>query len=270
MVKIIGIGDNVVDKYIHMGNMYPGGNALNIAVLAKRLGAETAYIGCLGNDYAGNHIYESLKKEGVDVSKVRVLDGENAYARVTLVDGDRTFLKGSAGVSQNIVLGKDDYDFIDKFQLVHTSIYSGIENQLSLIKKLNVKISYDFSNDYTQDYLDKALPHVDLAFFSGSGKSDDEVTKFINKVRDYGPELILVTRGSKGACLWYKNEYYEQNIVPTEVVDTLGAGDGFISRLLVGILKHEDTKETLYQSAKEAARVCTYYGAFGYGAEIEK
>ena len=58
MVKIIGIGDNVVDKYIHMGTMYPGGNALNIAVLCKRYGAETAYLGCLGNDYAGKHIYE--------------------------------------------------------------------------------------------------------------------------------------------------------------------------------------------------------------------
>lgn len=269
MVKIIGIGDNVVDKYIHMGTMFPGGNALNIAVLCKRYGAETAYLGCLGNDYAGHHIYESLKSEGVDVSKVRILDGENAYARVTLIDGDRTFLKGSKGVSQNIVLRKEDYEFISTFQLVHTSIYSGIEEQLSSIKKENVKISFDFSNDYTEDYLDKTLPFVDYAFFSGSSKSDDEVIKFINQVRAYKTELVLVTRGSNGASLWYKDEYYDQGIVPTEVVDTLGAGDGFISRLLLGILRKEDIKETLYQSAKEAAKVCTYYGAFGYGVEIK-
>lgn len=269
MVKIIGIGDNVVDKYIHMGKMFPGGNALNIAVLCKRYGAETAYLGCLGNDYAGHHIYESLKGEGVDVSKVRVLDGENAYARVTLIDGDRTFLKGSTGVSHNIILGEEDYDFIRKFHLIHTSIYSGIENQLLSMRKTNVKISFDFSNDYTEEYLDKTLPYVDYALFSGSGKSDDEVIDFIRNVRDYKAELILVTRGSKGSTLWYKGGYYNQGIVPTEVVDTLGAGDGFISRLLMGILRKEDIKETLYQSAKKAANVCTYYGAFGYGVNIE-
>lgn len=271
MVKVIGIGDNVVDKYIHMGTMFPGGNALNIAVLCKRYGgAETAYLGCLGNDYEGHHICEALKNEGVDVSKVRMLDGENAYARVTLIDGDRTFLKGSAGVSKNIVLEKEDYEFIRKFELVHSSIYSGIEEQLNSIKKSNVKISFDFSNDYTEDYLDKTLPNVDFAFFSGSGKSDGEVIKFINEVRDYNTELVLVTRGSKGASMWYKDKFYEQGIVPTEIVDTLGAGDGFISRLLVGILSNDDIKETLYQSAKEAANVCTYYGAFGYGVDIEK
>lgn len=268
MTRIIGIGDNVVDKYIHMGTMYPGGNALNIAVLCKRYGAKTAYIGCLGNDYAGHHIYESLKNEGVDVSRVRFLEGENAYARVTLVDGDRVFLKGSKGVSHNIVLEKDDYEFIKNFELVHTSIYSGIEEQLSSIKNLNIKLSFDYSNDYSMDYLDKTLPYVDYAFFSGSDKSDEEVYEFINEVRNYGVELVLVTRGSKGATLWYKDEYYVQGIVPTEVVDTLGAGDGFISRLLTGVLKNEDIKETLYQSAVEAAKVCTYYGAFGYEANI--
>lgn len=269
MVKIIGIGDNVVDKYIHMGTMYPGGNALNIAVLCRRYGAETAYLGCLGSDFAGKHIYKSLKKEGVDVSRVRVLKGENAFAEVTLINGDRVFVNGSKGVSQNIVLDDEDYKFISKFQLAHTSIYSGIEDLLPSIKKVNVKISYDFSNDYTDHHLDKALPHVDYAFFSGSDKRDDEVIKFIKEVRAYGAELVLVTRGSKGATLWYNNEYYNQGIVPTDVVDTLGAGDGFISRLLLGVLNKENIRETLYHSAKEAANVCTYYGAFGYGVDIK-
>ena len=35
MIKVLGLGDNVVDKYMHIKTMYPGGNALNIAVLAR-------------------------------------------------------------------------------------------------------------------------------------------------------------------------------------------------------------------------------------------
>ena len=30
-IRVIGIGDNVVDKYLHSGMMYPGGNALRKA-----------------------------------------------------------------------------------------------------------------------------------------------------------------------------------------------------------------------------------------------
>ena len=32
MIKVLGIGDNVCDKYLHIKTIYPGGNALNIAV----------------------------------------------------------------------------------------------------------------------------------------------------------------------------------------------------------------------------------------------
>ena len=31
-VSILGFGDNVVDCYEHLGVMYPGGNAVNVAV----------------------------------------------------------------------------------------------------------------------------------------------------------------------------------------------------------------------------------------------
>ena len=41
-VKVLGIGDNVVDKYLNLGLMFPGGNALNVAVFAHRYGADAA------------------------------------------------------------------------------------------------------------------------------------------------------------------------------------------------------------------------------------
>ena len=47
MIRVLGLGDNVVDKYMHIKTMYPGGNALNIAVLAKLSGVEAGYFGVL-------------------------------------------------------------------------------------------------------------------------------------------------------------------------------------------------------------------------------
>lgn len=37
-VKVLGFGDNVVDKYEHIKTMYPGGNAVNFAVFGQKAG----------------------------------------------------------------------------------------------------------------------------------------------------------------------------------------------------------------------------------------
>ncbi len=47
MMNVIGIGDNVVDKYVHTQTMYPGGNALNFAAYAAMLRHNAAYLGIL-------------------------------------------------------------------------------------------------------------------------------------------------------------------------------------------------------------------------------
>ena len=60
-MKVIGVGDNVVDQYLYKRTMYPGGNALNFSVYAKQLGVESAYLGVFGSDRAAKHI-TNLKK----------------------------------------------------------------------------------------------------------------------------------------------------------------------------------------------------------------
>ena len=49
-MRVIGIGDNVCDKYEHLRLMFPGGQAANFAVYAGMLGAESAYMGVFGRD----------------------------------------------------------------------------------------------------------------------------------------------------------------------------------------------------------------------------
>ncbi|MDP6184230.1 MAG: hypothetical protein QF609_10460 [Gammaproteobacteria bacterium] len=38
-VRLLGLGDNAVDIYADKGVMFPGGNAVNVAVHGKRRGA---------------------------------------------------------------------------------------------------------------------------------------------------------------------------------------------------------------------------------------
>lgn len=86
-MKLAGVGDNVVDRYRDLGTMFPGGQALNVAVYARRAGVESAYLGVVGDDVAGRHVLGALVAEGVDTSHVQVRSGSNAFAEVALVGG---------------------------------------------------------------------------------------------------------------------------------------------------------------------------------------
>ena len=56
-MKLIALGDNVIDYYHNTKECFPGGNAVNVAVHAARLGAQAEYLGSLGDDKMA-HIVE--------------------------------------------------------------------------------------------------------------------------------------------------------------------------------------------------------------------
>ena len=92
-MKLLGLGDNVFDAYLFRDELYPGGNAANVSVLARRIGAEyTGYLGVLADDPPGCHFLAALREESVEVSRVRIGVGKSACNYIVLDDhGDRTF-----------------------------------------------------------------------------------------------------------------------------------------------------------------------------------
>ena len=55
-VKIIAIGDNVCDKYLSRGKMYPGGQCVNTCAYAAANGVPSAYL-CHAA-YSDFHFYQ--------------------------------------------------------------------------------------------------------------------------------------------------------------------------------------------------------------------
>lgn len=275
-MKVIGIGDNVVDKYLHQNKMYPGGNALNFAVFAKKLGASSSYIGAFGTDEAAQHIKNVLNQFNIDISHCRTHKGENGFAEVNLEDGDRVFVgSNGGGVSKKypLKLNKDDLDFISQHELIHSSCFSFIEDELFKLKQLPIPVSYDFSKNHCDNYLNKVCPNIDYAFLSCGHLSEMETKEKLKKVIENGCELAVATRGIKGAILLYNNKFYSQKANKVEPLDTLGAGDSFITALLLEFLKSSSiTEEVISQGLKRAAKysskTCLTNGAFGYGKKI--
>ena len=79
---------------------------------------------------------------------------------------------------------------------------------------------------------------------------------------------MVVTRGSKGALAFQAGQIRTQAIKAARVVDTLGAGDGFIAGFLAERLKGAALDEQLAAGARNAARICEHRGAFGHETKI--
>lgn len=261
-MRICGVGDNVVDRYPQRGLMYPGGNAVNVAVHAARCGAEAAYLGVLGTDEAGGHIRGALDAEGVGTDRVRTADGPNAYATVHLdADGDRHFTATDEGVSR-FTPDDADLNWLAGFDLAHTGDCSRLEHAVPFLARA-CPVSYDFSNR-SWSYAAPLLPYVRYAVFSRPGAGDREAAALAEAAHRSGPGTVVVTRGSRGALVSRDGVSHLQPVMPVEVVDTLGAGDSFVARLLVALLDGAPVPSAAAQAAAYAAEVCTHEGAFGH------
>ncbi|MFC4426410.1 PfkB family carbohydrate kinase [Deinococcus navajonensis] len=268
MPRLLGIGDNTVDVYLSQGTMYPGGNTVNVAALSARLGHPASYVGCVGNDVAGQLILQALRAEGVDVTRCRQVAGLTSWSGIQHRDGDRYFVGSDAGVQGNWTLTDEDLAFVASHDVVHSSIYSQLNDRLPRLRVAAPVLSYDFSSEWTPALLAQVAPLLDVAFLSGGDLSPGEGRDLAHRVAAHGARVVVVTQGAQGALALTGGRWYTQPSVPTRVTDTLGAGDAFITAFLHRWTSHADVPAALEAGAQEAARNCSVNGAFGHGAPI--
>jgi fructoselysine 6-kinase len=262
--RLLAVGDNVVDRYVDSGIMYPGGNAVNVAVHARRCGVDSAYLGAVGTDGAGQAILSALRDEGVDTSLTRVVEGPNAFATVRVVRGNRVFGSGDVGVSR-VRLTVDDLEAVSTYAVVHTGECSMVEDQLPELADAARLLSYDFS-ERPWDYVEKYARHADVAIRSMPATDLSTARREAERLARLGPRLVAVTLGPGGAVVLDGGRWVHAPAPAEVVVDTLGAGDAFIARLLSGLLAETPLDELVRLATAYASSSCTSFGAFGYAA----
>ena len=276
-IRVIGIGDNVVDNYVHLRKVFPGGNALNFAVFASGLGCHAAYLGVFGNDKNAEHLQQTLREKGVDISRCQTADGPNGEALLTIEGGERIFLSSNqGGVAKSVPMDFifEDRPYLESFSLIHTSAYSYMDACLPKLYGLHPMISYDFSDDFTPGKALSLCRHIDFAFFSCSGWTEKATRIWLRKAVEQGCILATATRGPQDVLLFNGREWFRQAPLSSDPVDTLGAGDAFITAFLVSLLENTphrtapagtQIENALGKAAAFAAEVCQLRGAFGHG-----
>lgn len=290
MVKVIGIGDSMVDKNLTTGIMYPGGQSLNIPVNMHFLGAQAAFIGCFGNDYVAEHMKKTLDEIGIDYSHSHTYPVPNACAHYRVIDNDRVFVRPPQKVNPMTRalfsmldyegFSEEDIAYIKSFDVVHCSNDSGIEAYYPDFKAQGIKISFDFSLTHEKEgYMEEICPNAYFVLLSCSHLSETETQERLLKAHTLGAKICIGTRGSKGSICYDGNRFYHQPPHWLEtVVDTMGAGDAFISAFLYQFIDNggydaEDKSEIITKAlefaADYSAKSCMIEGSFGHGVPFK-
>ncbi|TBA94379.1 carbohydrate kinase (plasmid) [Rhizobium ruizarguesonis] len=266
-MRVCGVGDNVVDRYFNQRLVFPGGNAVNFAVHARRSGISASYLGVIGSDSDGDLVRSSLLAEGIELARLRVKEGPTAFATVHMDDNGNNRVWGLChkGVSL-FQLDGEDLEYLAGFDLVHTSETSGLDGQLAAVRE-RVAISFDFS-DLDLEYAKGILPHLKVAAFSRSNAGQDEVNAILDAAQSAGVELVTITHGARGATICHKGQILFVPSFPAVAIDTLGAGDAFVSRLACRVLTGVQLAEAASDAAQYSALMCGTRGAFGHGRSI--
>ena len=261
-VPLASIGDNCVDRYVApVAAERIGGNALNVAVGLRRHGHTVHYMGVVGDDADGHTVLAALRRNGVDTNRVRVAEG--LPTGITMVEltpeGERVFLEERHGANDRYVPEAEDIRVLGSCAWVHAAGMR--ERSHWLLDLRGPRVSHDFSHPHDHNLLLAIAPRLDVAFLSGARISRDEAIARAQSAVEAGAGMAVVTRGTEGS-LAFDGTLTEQGAEQTTVVDTLGAGDAFISAAISARLEGVGNDAMLAAGAKAAAETCTFLGAW--------
>lgn len=255
-MRVAEIGDNCIDLYERIGKKYPTGNVVDTGVNLKKLGIDVSIISTTGNDKNGKWMIESLEKEGLDISHLKIGDGPTAITYMDMDGNDRVHGEYVEGVLENIEFDEEDVRFACEHDLVHTALWGKAEKVLPAIAQKGVPIAFDYADRLDHQLVEETLPYVTYGFYSYHKGEDEYIKDFLMDKVDRGMKVAVATFGEDGSLAYDGKTFYRGEIIPAkEVVNTVGAGDSFIAGFLYGILNKYEIPECLKTGAKIASSV---------------
>ncbi|MCX4799205.1 MULTISPECIES: carbohydrate kinase family protein [unclassified Streptomyces] len=252
-LDLLVIGECVADIVRLPGaadQVHPGGSPANVAYGLARLGYGTTLLTQLGPDGNGRLIRDHLAAAGVEVRT----DGATAptpSAAVTLDDGGRAAYTFDITWTLAPVTPDRPPHHVHTGSLA-TVMAPGAATVLAAVESLRAAATVSYDPNVRPELMgdhDAAVRQVERCVaFSDVVKASDEDLEWLYPGRDArevaerwlasGPALVLVTRGRDGALAVLPGGQVTVDALPADVVDTVGAGDAFMSGTLHALAAH--------------------------------
>lgn len=251
-----------------------GGNASSAIVALSRLGAKCAMVGTTGNDAYGNFCLEDMKRNQVDVSHVKQVEGDTTLC-ICLAETEtqgRSFL-GKVGVRGVMTPEEVGEEFIRGCRAIHLSCMPSPAQvaAITFAKKHGVEISLDAGALFpgARELVNQTdILIMSENFYEGLFGEDKDYCGNCRKLVEKGAKIAVVTLGKKGCAGADKEGTFQMEAFSgTDIVDTTGAGDVFHGGFLYAYLyryKSGMYSYTIEDCAKFASAVsfinCTTLG----------
>ncbi len=276
---------------------YPSGAPCIFISSAALIGKEkikTGFIGVVGNDDFGKVILERLAWDGVDISSIKISNSFTGCAFIRYFpDGKRKFIfhPGAAAT-----LNPDDIkeEYFEKVKTLHISgsslfisknSYSACEKALQIASKKKALISFDPNIRPEMAQFSKSMKKVKnflkQAYFLFTTEEELSLlteesqfayNKIIQKIFDYGVQVIIVKKGENGSEIITKQNKISIPALKVKVIDPTGAGDSYAGAFIASHLKGFTLKQCGKIASITASLKCTRRGPMSFPSyeEINK
>lgn len=228
---------------IHTKEMYTagGGKGANQAVSAKRSGADTRFIGAIGDDPAGQVMLDLLKQEVIDVTGVKCLaQKKTGQAFITVDEAGENSIMIHSGANNALSARdiKEHQALITSSQCVVAQFETPVESTLEAFVIAQQAHVTTILNPAPALAVSEALLRVtdiivpnetETQILTGITVSDEaSLHQAAAYFHNLGVKIVIITLGSQGA---FYSTPDDSGIVPAfkvKAVDTTAAGDTFI------------------------------------------
>ena len=254
------------------GSLNVGGEAVNEAVTAAKLGMKTGILCSLGTDDAGDMITGALSRYGVDTSHI-IRSKEHPTPVTTMFVNDDGTRKSITNQSHRYNFHPEQYaDVIQSAKAVILgSLFRApfddpeiILSVLSAAAATDVLIFGDTKlpnfRKLSLDDLKEALPLLtfitpnedEAKYYTGKEDPEEMADVFLS----YGIQNVVIKLGAKGCLFKNKKQMIKLPALPIDPVDATGAGDSFVAALASEIVRGESIEKSL-QTANACGAICT-------------
>ena len=264
-----------------------GGKGANQAVAARLCGADVFMVARVGNDLFGPATIENFKKQGIDATHVKQVEGvssgvapifvePNGQNRIFVVKGANDRLK-PADVDAAADLLKTVDCIVLQFEIPLETVYYCVR----FARENNIRCIVNPAPAQPVDL--KALEGLDY-FVPNESESEtiagmpvknvDDAKKVAEKLLSGGVKRVIITLGANGSLLAGREGMEHLPAFPVKSVDSTGAGDAFIGSFAVflgeGLAEREAVRRANLYAGLSTTGVGTqksFYDRARYDAE---
>ncbi len=250
-LDVVVIGEALMDIVVSPrgSTEHPGGSPANVAYGLGRLGANTALLTSIGDDHYAAAIEKHLLSAGVSLLPGSKGRGGTATATAILASD------GSAHYDFDIRWNLPRIAPATLPKILHTgSIATFLAPGAAIVRELleqshkrcvvtydpNIRPALLGSHFEAKNIFEELVPFTEVVKLSDEDArwlyprlSLEDISK---RILEFGAGLVAVTMGAEGSLLTTGSTRVAVPSVKSAVVDTIGAGDSYMSALIYGLL----------------------------------